>query len=97
MLDAMLEKGSQDPFVHYARALEDKTGGDLAAARTRFEDVAKRFPEYVPTYLIAAQTCDGLGDEEAALQWIDRGLKASEMAGDEHAKSELLAFRDEID
>ncbi len=95
MFDAMIAKGSDDPFVHYARAMEFRSLSALAEALEAFGGVAERFPDYVPTYLMAAQVAAELEDIPVAVGWCERGLEKAK--NDAHAHSELSAFLDEID
>jgi hypothetical protein len=62
-----------------------------------FAGVATRFPDYVPTYLMAAQVCAELTREADALVWCDRGILAAKKVGDAHALGELQAFRAEVE
>ena len=55
MLEKAIAAGSSDPFVHYARALELRGQGALQQALTALTEVEARFPDYVPTFLIAGQ------------------------------------------
>jgi tetratricopeptide (TPR) repeat protein len=89
MLEAVLAKGSDDPFVHYARAMELRSLGRLEEALGAFADVGSRFPAYVPTYLMAGQVAEQLGRTEEARRWLERGLEAGRAAGDGHAVAEL--------
>ena len=96
MLDQMIAKGSDDPFVHYARAMELRRLERLEDARAAFAEVAERFPTYVPTYLMAAQVCEQLAQEDDARSWAERGIEKAKAAGDAHAAGELQAFLDEL-
>lgn len=90
----MIAKGSEDPFVWYARAMELRSRERLDDALAAYGDVSTKFPDYVPTYLMAAQVCEQLGKNDEARGWAQRGLdKASK---DPHAASELQAFLDEL-
>jgi len=96
MLETMIEKGSDDPFVHYARAMEHRSQGDPAKALELFGQVAERFGDYVPTYLMAAQVAEKLDRLDDAKDWAERGLQSARNAGDAHAQGELQAFLDEL-
>jgi tetratricopeptide (TPR) repeat protein len=96
MLEQMIEKGSTDPFVHYARAMELRSSGDLDAALTAYADVRERFAGYVPTYLMAAQVSIELGRPDQARGWLEQGLAAAAEAHDDHAKSELASLLDQL-
>ncbi len=91
MLDKMIAKGSVDPFVSYARALELRSLGRKDEALSAFGEVRERFPGYVPTYLMAGQLAAELGLFDVARDFLTQGLSASSAAGDEHAASELNA------
>lgn len=97
LFDDMIAKGSVDPFVHYARAMELRSLGRKDDALAAFEGVATQFPSYVPTYLMAAQVCGELSRDADAVAWCDRGIAAAKAAGDAHALSELQAFRAEVE
>ncbi len=96
LFDKLIAGGSSDPFHYYARALELRSLGDLRAALAALVDVSERFPEYVPSYLIAAQLAHELGEPARARELAERGIAAAEQRGDAHAHSELSAFRDSL-
>ena len=96
MLETMIAKGSEDPFVHYARAMEHRSLGELERAMELFGEVATRFADYVPTYLMAAQVAEKLEREDDARSWCERGLAKARATGDSHAESELQAFLDDL-
>ena len=89
LLEKTIAAGSQDPFVHYARALELRGQGDLQEALKALTDVETRFPDYVPTFLMAGQVAVELELTEVARQVWERGLSLAARVGDEHARSEL--------
>ena len=96
MLEAMIAKGSDDPFVHYARAMALRSLGRREDALAAFGDVEARFPAYVPTYLMAGQVAGELEREEDARAWFERGLEKARAAGDGHAEGELEAALAEL-
>ena len=89
MLDKAIAAGSQDPFVHYARALELRGLGALQEALAALTDVEARFPDYVPTFLMAGQIAVELEQVQLAKQVWQRGESLASRVGDEHARSEL--------
>jgi hypothetical protein len=91
MLEQLIARGSSDPFVHYARAMELRTLGRSADALSAFDDVFARFPSYVPSYLMAGQLAIELADYDRARDILTRGVAAARTAGDDHALSELSA------
>lgn len=91
MFDLMIEKGSEDPFVHYARAMELRSRGRLEDALEAYGQVVTRFPDYVPTYLMAGQVAEELDREDAARKYLTLGIEAARQANDSHAEAELEA------
>ena len=91
MLEQQIQKGHTDPFVWYARAMELRSLGRLEHALDAYEEVARRFPEYVPTFLMAGQVAEELQLREQARAWYERGVRAAQQRGDAHALGELQA------
>jgi predicted Zn-dependent protease len=92
----MIAKGTQDPFVRYARALELRGLGELDRALAALDEVRTLHPAYVPTFLMAGQIAVDLGDRETARQWLTQGLQVAQQARDEHARSELQSALDAL-
>ena len=92
MLETMTARTPADPFVWYARAMELRSLDRHEDALAAFREVATKFPEYVPTYLIAAQVAAHLGKNGEARELAQRGTEKARAAGDDHALSELSAF-----
>ncbi len=92
MIEKVIASGSREPFHHYARAMELRSLGRVADARSAFDGVAADFPAYVPTYLMAAQLALEVGDAPAARVHAERGVARARAAGDDHALSELEAL-----
>jgi predicted Zn-dependent protease len=93
MFDKLLAGGSKDPFHHYARALELRSLGRGTEALAALAQVTRDFPDYVPSYLIAAQLAAEASDVQSAKDFCDRGVSAAERAGNEHALGELRDLR----
>ncbi len=93
VIEAMIQKGSKDPFHHYARGMELRSLGRTEDALRALEDVEKSFPDYVPTYLMAAQIAQELGRIEDAGRLAETGIDRARAAHDDHALSELTTFR----
>jgi tetratricopeptide (TPR) repeat protein len=90
VLEKLIESGSKDPFHHYAHALELRSLGQAQAALAALQRVTGEFPEYVPSYLIAAQLSVELGDGAAARGFCDQGLLAAQRTRNDHAQAELM-------
>ena len=91
MLETMIARGGNDPFVYYAHAMELRSAGRGDDALAAFERVTARFPDYVPTYLMAGQLAAELTLFERARAFLTQGVSVARAAGDEHALSELNA------
>lgn len=93
----MLEKGSQDPFHWYARAMELRSLDRLEEALAAFDEVRTKFADYVPTFLMAAQVARELDRDEEAKAWARDGIATAKRVGDGHAAGELQQFLDLLD
>jgi tetratricopeptide (TPR) repeat protein len=96
MLDKMIEKGSRDPFVRYARALELRGLGRLDEALSALSEVRALHSDYVPTFLMAGQIATQLDRVEEARDWLQQGIAAARAARDEHARTELQQALDAL-
>lgn len=96
MFDKLLSAGSRDPFHHYARALELRSLARGTEALAALAQVTREFPDYVPSYLIAAQLAAETGDAGAAKEFCELGLLAAQRAGNDHALGELRELRDSL-
>jgi predicted RNA polymerase sigma factor len=96
MLEAMIAKGSEDPFIYYARALELRGAGQPEQALQALSEVRERFANYVPSYLAAGQLAIELGQTEQARDWLTAGIDIAKAEGDEHARSELQEALDTL-
>ncbi len=93
VIEAIIAKGSRDPFHVYARAMELRSAGRKDEALAALEQVAIDHPKYVPTFLMAAQVAQELGRPEDARRLADLGIERARTAGDDHALSELTTLR----
>jgi tetratricopeptide (TPR) repeat protein len=89
MLEKLIARGATDPFVHYAHAMELRGLGRAEEALRAFQSVRERFPDYVPTYLMAGQLAAQQAAYARAREFLTAGLAAAKAAGDDHATSEL--------
>ncbi len=96
MLEMMIERGSNDPFHFYARAMELRALGRADEALDAYATVRERFPAYVPTYLMAGQLATELGRTDAARAWLERGLVAAREAADHKALTEIQQALDAL-
>ena len=80
-----------DSFVQHALALEFIKRGDDNQARTLFEELLQRDPQYVGSYYHVGKLMERAGDNEAAMNWYEKGMAAAKQAGDQHSYNELQA------
>lgn len=93
---SFIARSPADPFPRYGLAMEHKSQGSLAEAWTVFSELLERFPDYVPTYLMAGGTLAGLGRRDEAAEVYRRGIEAAERKRDVHARGELESALNEI-
>lgn len=91
-IERMIANRPEDPFGWYAKAMELRSLGRPEESLAAFAEVERRFPGYVPTYLMAAQLAAVLGRRDEARAWAERGLVQARTKGDAHALSELQSF-----
>ena len=92
-LTKMIEARPDDPFPRYGLAMEYKSRGAHVEARGAFEGLLKRFPDYVPAYLMYGNLLEDMQDMAGAATMYGRGIKAARAAGDDHALEELEAAK----
>ena len=69
--------------------MELKGRGELAEAWVTFEELITKFPDYVPTYLMAGDTLVALGKKDKAAEIYRQGIEVATRRGDQHARGEL--------
>ena len=93
---SFIAKSPSDPFPRYGLAMELKGRGELAEAWSAFEDLIAKFPDYVPTYLMAGGTLVALGRKDEAADIYRKGIEVATRRGDQHARGELETALSEI-
>lgn len=86
---SFIARAPGDPFPRYGLAMEHRSRGDLAAAWSAFSELLGKFPDYVPTYLMAGGTLVALGRRDEAKAIYRRGIDVATQKGDAHARGEL--------
>jgi tetratricopeptide (TPR) repeat protein len=89
VIEKMIAAGSKDPFHWYARAMELRSLSRLEESLPAYDACIEKFPNYVPTYLMAGQVASELGRKDDARRYMEEGLQMARAAGDDHALSEL--------
>jgi tetratricopeptide (TPR) repeat protein len=94
---SFIARSPGDPFPRYGLAMEHKTQGDLAEAWDTFSELLEKFPDYVPTYLMAGGTLAALGRKDEAAAVYRQGVEVATRKGDLHARGELASALNEIE
>jgi predicted Zn-dependent protease len=79
-----------EPFARYSLAMALRAAGQSDEAARAFEELSRRAPGYVPTYLMWGQVLEALGRAADAQRAYRDGIAAAQAAGNDHARSELM-------
>lgn len=78
-----------DPFTRYALAMQYRSMGRLAEAVGEFQELGRRTPDYVPTWLMLGQSLEALERGAEAARAYRDGIAAATRQSNHHARSEL--------
>ena len=95
-LREMLAQQPTDSFLNHALALEEIKLGNEATARTLFELILQREPQYIGSYYHLGKLLERQGDETAAIEVFERGMEVAKKLGDQHALNELRGAYDNL-
>src|SRR5919206_556968 len=70
----MVEQRPDEPFARYSLAMSLRAAGRGEDAAREFEELARRKPAYVPTYLMLGQVLEALGRAADAAAAYERGV-----------------------
>ena len=96
-LSQMQAADPDDPFFPYAIAQEYLSGQQLAMARSQFEALMARFPDYLPAYYHAGMTIVQLGDADAAIICLQKGLALATAQGDRKTANEIRELLEDLE
>ena len=97
-LKFFLRDSPDDPFLKHALALEYIKSGNETDARDLFLEILTGDPAYIGSYYHLARLLERMGETENAKTWFEKGMEASQKAGDGHSYRELrAAYEDLID
>ena len=85
----MVAERPGEPFARYSLAMALRSSGRDAEAAREFEELRRRSPEYVPTYLMLGQVLEALGRGEEAGKAYQDGIAQAGRANNPHAQGEL--------
>lgn len=85
----MLETHPNDPFLHYASALEYEKLEQFEQAIAILEKLVIEQPEYLPTYFKTGQLHEVLGNTERAIELYQKGKHLARIQKDFKTEGEL--------
>ena len=88
-IQKMLETHQDDPFLHYAAALEFEKLKNFEEAKLILSELLKKQPNYLPTYYRLGQILEELHENDEAIQVYKLGKKLAEETKDLKAAGEL--------
>jgi hypothetical protein len=91
-IEAMLADDPGDTFLRYSLAMELDKEGDNAGSLTKFAELTRDSPPYVPAFFMAGQELARLGRIEEARSFLRDGIQAARAQGNAHAAGEMSEF-----
>ena len=88
-LKEILTANPADAFARYGLAIEYANLGQMDASLSEFRELLSTHPDYIPAYLMAAQTMIKAGQEDDAKATLEAGIASAQRTGDSHASSEM--------
>lgn len=88
-LQAFLQQTPNDPFLHYATALEHLKIEQYEQALQIFEQLIVNHPHYVGTYYHLGKLYEQLQRSDDAIAIYEKGMKIAEQLDDRHSNNEL--------
>lgn len=91
-IEAMLADDPRDTFLRYSLAMELDKEGDHDGSLTRFGELTRDEPPYVPAFFMAAQQLARLERINEARTFLRDGIDAARTQGNAHAAGEMSEF-----
>lgn len=91
-IEAMLADDPGDTFLRYSLAMELDKEGDHDASLTRFAELTRDNPPYVPAFFMSGQQLVRLGRIDEARTILRDGIAAAHIQNDHHAAGEMTEF-----
>jgi tetratricopeptide (TPR) repeat protein len=95
-LQEFLRRDPEDSFTHYAIALEYVSLKRIPEAVSKFEELIRLDPAYVPAYQQLGSLLAQLGRTPEALATLQKGIAVAKEAGDAHSGAEMQEVVDEL-
>ncbi len=90
LLRKYIQEEPNEPFNYHALANEYIVD-DAREALNLFQEVLKKFPDYLPTYYQAAKLLENFELDEEALEVYQTGIELAKIQGNHKALNELNA------
>ena len=91
-IEAMLADDPGDTFLRYSLAMELDKEGNHDSSLTRFAELTRDDPPYVPAFFMAGQQLVRLGRIDEARTILHEGIAAARIQDDSHAAGEMTEF-----
>lgn len=91
-IEVMLADDPGDTFLRYSLAMELDKEGAHDASLSKFAELTRDAPPYVPAFFMAAQQLVRLGRSEEAKPFLTSGVSAATAQNDHHAAREMSEF-----
>lgn len=96
-LKAMLAAEPEDAFLQYAVAQEYISQGNFATAKDYLTRLSEARPDYVPTWYHLGLCLVQLGEVEAAISVLQKGVGIATEAGDRKTAAEIAELLDDLE
>jgi tetratricopeptide (TPR) repeat protein len=96
-LKEILALDPRNSFARYGIAMELASRGEIAAALAEFDTLLTYDPDYTAGYFMSAQTLEGAGRKNEAIERLKAGIGCAARRGNSHALSEMQAMLDELE
>ena len=96
LLTEILTHNPNDAFARYGLAMEYVSQKRIPEGLAEFDRLIQLSPDYVPAYQMSAQTLAANGNPELAIARLHHGIAAAIRTGNDHARSEIEALRDDL-
>lgn len=94
-LRQLLKMDPSDVFSQFALGLE-YLEAHPELARRQFHLTLEKDQRYVAAYFQLGKLFFDQGDEKAATEWLEKGIRVAEEVGDSHAAGEMQDFLDQM-
>lgn len=89
-LKTMSQDDPDNSFIRFAIAMEYKSNDRLEEAIEEFENLRKKDEDYVGLYYHLGECYADNDNEDSAINIYKKGIAIAEKQNDQHAKSELM-------